>query len=949
MNQPPYEPFSKLWDNIARALKLDGSKGPGAGQGNVRPIKPGKPGRKRSPWRYIPIAVIILIVLFFTQGIYIYTEWLWFGEVGFTGVFTKILFTKIWLGAATGAIFFAIVYFNLMLARRMAPRYQFGPGTEVIERAPIPDKVMRWLIPGALLIPTLIAVGAGGSSWEELLKYVNGTDFGIADPIFNRDVGFYVFTLPFLQSLQSFIWWTLIFTVIVTTAMHFFDYAINLSGKQVSFAPHVKGHLSVLMGLIMLTLAASYLLKGYVLMYSPRGVVFGASYTDVHAQLPVLKFLAATAAVAGILFLINIYFRGWKLPAAAIALIILTAIFAGQVYPFVVQQYQVSPNELEKELPYIKHNIDFTRQAFGLDGIEQQPFAANDTLTATDIQESANTINNIRLWDPGTLALTYSQIQTIRPYYVFRDVDVDRYSFAGREQQMMLSVREFSPDNLDARAKTWQNEHLVYTHGYGMVMSPVAAVSAEGLPQLAIKDIPPVTDAPELQVTQPAVYYGETANDYVIVRSNTEEFDYPKGNDNVYTTYAGTGGLEISSFWHKVAFSWRYASLKLLLTDSITDQSRIMIHREIRERIQNIAPFLRYDRDPYSVLVDGRIYWVQDAYTTTTNYPYSQPSTMDVNYIRNSVKVVVDAYNGDVKFYAVDESDPILQTYRKIFPDLITPADQIPDSLRAHFRYPEDMFKIQAQMYTTYHMTDPQVFYNKEDQWSMPRQPTGDSSAAMEPYYVIMSLPGEQTEQFMLMVPFTPAGKDNMISWMAAKSDPATYGQRIVYQFPKDKLVFGPVQIQARFNQDPVISSQRTLWGQAGSEVIFGNQLVIPINESILFVEPLFLRATRGQIPELKRVLVSYGGKVVMDTDVASALIQIFSGTAGPAPAPSTTTPAPAPSPGGAPASLKDLANQAADHYNKAVDAQRRGDWATYGSELKQLQDVITQMQAAAG
>ena len=951
MNQQPYEPFSRLWDSIVKRLNVDSGTGPH--NGNVRPLRTGKPGGRHLFFRLGFTAAIILILVFLAQGVYLYTEWLWFGEVSFTGVFLKSLTTKIWMGLAAGGIFFAIVYGNILLARRMAPRYQFGPGTEVIERAPVPDRLMRWLIPLLLLLPTLIAVGAGSAGWEDLLKYFNRADFGITDPVFGYDAGFYVFALPFLRLLQSFAWWTLIFTLIATSAMHFFDYAINWSENKLTFAPHVKGHLSVIMGLIMFVLGAGYLLKGYVLMFSPRGVVFGASYTDVHAQLPVFKFMAATAVVAGLLFLVNIHFRGWKLPAAAIALIILTGLLAGQAYPFIVQQYQVSPNELDKESPYIKNNIDFTRHGFDLDSIEQKPFAVTDNLTAADVQQNVSTISNIRLWDPATLAQTYGQIQTIRPYYKFRDVDVDRYQADGRRQQMMLSIRELSVDDLDTRAKTWQNEHLVYTHGYGMVMSPVAEVSAEGLPQLAIKDIPPVTSLPELEVTQPAVYFGEKANDYVVVRSTTQEFDYPKGNENVYTNYDGNGGIDVSNLLHRMAFSWRYASLKLFLSDSITGQSRIMIHREIRDRIQNIAPFLTYDSDPYSVLIDGRIFWIQDAYTTTSYYPYSQPASEGFNYIRNSVKVAVDAYNGDVKFYIVDDNDPILKTYRNIFPDLFTPADQVPEELRAHFRYPEDLFKVQAQMYSTYHMTDAQVFYNKEDQWSMPRRQSGDKQAGMDPYYVIMSLPGEEREQFMLMLPFSPSGKDNMISWMAAKSDPGSYGQRIVYQFPKDKLVFGPMQVQARFNQDPTISSQVTLWGQSGSQVIFGNLLVIPINESILYVEPLFLRADKGQIPELKRVLVSYGGRVVMENDLKSALEKIFATPLIGAPqkpaATGTSTTAQEPAAPVAPASLKELASAAADHYNKATEAQKRGDWTTYGNEIKQLEDVIRQMQAAAG
>jgi uncharacterized membrane protein (UPF0182 family) len=810
--------------------------------------------------------------------------------------------------------------------------------------------MLRIIIPLALLLPTVIVIGVASSGWLDFLEFFNRTSFEISDPVFGHDVGFYVFVLPFLKMLQSFAWWTLILTLLAATAMHFFDYAINWEKDRLTLAPHVKAHLSVLLGLIMFTLGCGYLLKGYTLMFSPRGVVFGASYTDVHAQLPVYKFLFATALVAGILFLANIHFRGWKLPVAAIALIILTAVFAGRLYPFIVQQYQVSPNELAKEEPYIKHNIDFTRRAFDLDTVEEKPFAAADALTALDIEANTATINNIRLWEPSTLEQTYNQIQVIRLYYHFQDVDIDRYTINGKKAQVMLAARELAVSNLPEQAKTWQNEHLIYTHGYGLVMSPVAQVSTEGLPQLLIKDIPPQAAMPELNVSNPAIYYGEQANDYAIVGSSTREFDYPKGDENVYTSYGGRGGVDVSNLWHRLAFSYRFASLKLLVSNSIEEQTRIMIHRQIRDRIENITPFLMYDHDPYLVLVDGRLLWIQDAYTTTDHYPYSQPSSDGYNYIRNSVKVVVDAYNGDVTFYIMDETDPLLKTYRNIFPDLFTPGDQMPAELRPHLRYPEDMFRVQAQMYATYHMTDPQVFYNKEDQWSIPR--LGDKGAQMEPYYVIMSLPGEQQEQFMLLQPFTPNTKDNMISWLAAKCDPGVYGQRLVFKFPKDKLVFGPQQIVARFNQDPVISQQVTLWGQSGSQVIYGNLLVIPIDESVLYVEPLYLRAERGQIPELKRVLVAYAGRVVMEEDLATALSKIFAspvaGVAQRQPETGTATQAaPGPAPGPLP-DLRALANTAMEHYNKAVDAQRRGDWAAYGSELKALEETLKQMQAGA-
>lgn len=935
MDSQQYEPFSRLWDEIARRLGLGGGEEP---PDNVKPLRPEK---RRRVWpRLLAAALVVLLFLLSGRAVHYYTEWLWFGEVGQQGVFLKSLLTKLGLAAAAGAVFFAVVYINLRIARRLAPRFQFGPGVEVIERLRLPDRSVRRLIIMVLVPPALIAAGAGGAAWDEYLLYVNQVPFNIADPVFGRDVGFYVFSLPFYGMLQSFAWWTLIFTLVATAAMHFFDHAIGWSEGRVSLAPHVKAHLSVILGLMMFVLAAGYLLKGYNLMFSHEGVVAGATYTDVHARLPVYRFLAVTAAVGGLVFIANIYFKGWKLPAAALVIIILISVAAGRVYPLIVQQYQVSPNELEKERQYIQHNIEFTRVAYALNDIAEQPFAAAEGLTAADTEASAGTIENIRLWDPQTLAQTYSQIQEIRLYYKFVDVDVDRYRIGGRLQQVMLSPRELDVGKLPEQAKTWQNEHLIYTHGYGLVMSQVAQVSPEGLPRMLVKDIPPLVEDPALAVSQPAIYFGELANDYVVVRTDTQEFDYPKGDENVYTSYEGAGGVDVSSWPNRAAFAWRFTSLKLLVSDSITDQSRILIHRDIRERITNIAPFLEYDADAYSVLADGRVYWILDAYTTTGNYPYSQPAEEGHNYIRNPVKVVVDAYNGDVRFYVTDPGDPLIRTWQNIFPELFTPVDQAPAAVREHFRYPQDLFLDQARMYTTYHMTDPQVFYNKEDQWSIPQRQMGDRAAVMDPYYVIMSLPGQEKEEFILMLPFTPSSRDNMIAWMAAKSDQESYGQRIVYKFPKDKLVFGPSQIQARINQDPEISRQLSLWAQKGSLVIHGNLLVIPVNESLLYVEPLYLRAEQGQIPELKRVTVAYGSRIVMEENLALALEKVFTGQA---PAPE----APAGEAPPAAASLKELAAAASGHYNRAVEAQKRGDWAAYGNEIRQLEEILKQMQAA--
>ncbi|PWB80352.1 MAG: UPF0182 family protein, partial [Candidatus Methylomirabilota bacterium] len=602
-----------------------------------------------------------------------------------------------------------------------------------------------------------------------------------------------------------------------------------------------------------------------------------------------------------------------------------------------LQRFRVVPNEIAAESPYITHNIRFTRQAYGLDRIDEREFPAEDTLTREELRRNDLTIKNIRLWDHRPLLTTYGQLQEIRTYYKFVDVDNDRYLIDGEYRQIMLSAREMSYQHLPGQS--WINEHLIFTHGYGVVFGPVNRITPEGLPEFFIKDIPPVSTTP-IKVTRPEIYYGELDNDYVIVGTRAQELDYPSGEKNVYSTYTGQGGVPLNSFGRKLLFATRFGTMKILLSQDLTPDSRIMYYRQIAERVKRAAPFLLFDRDAYLVIGrDGRLFWIIDAYTTSDMYPYSEPIRGVGNYIRNSVKAVVDAYNGSVSFYLADLDDPLIKAYDRAFPGLFQPLDAMPDDLKAHLRYPQGMFNVQARLYSTYHMQDPQVFYNKEDLWSIP--------AEMEPYYTIMRLPGEAKEEFILLLPFTPNRKDNMIAWLAARSDPPHYGKLTAFNFPKAKLVYGPRQINARIDQDSFISQQLSLWSQRGSTVIRGSLLAIPIERSLLYVQPLYLAAEKGSLPELKRIVVAQGNQIAMEETLDTALAKVFGGSAR-----ATVEARIPPSPGvpsAVDSSVKALVTRAYDHYTRAQELLRQGNFAGYGEEVKRLESALKELRARAG
>jgi len=893
------------------------------------------------PRRSRAVTIVVLAALIFGLPLLswlatLLTDYLWFVDLGQEQVFITTWLSLLATGAVFGTIAFALLFTNARIARSMAPRSRAvaGPGQipdqfeEIVSQlrdsvGPVVDRVVLWASVGlAFLFGAAIS-----ASWDTMRLALAAVPFGVNDPQFGRDIGFYVFWLPALRVIADWTLVVLIVTAVFTAAVHLVGGAIQPWARLKGFAPHVKAHLSVLLGLIVASKAFDYYLSIYELNFSPRGQVTGASYTDVNAQLPALRLLIAIALVSAVALLVNIRFQGWRLPIIALGVWLGASLLAGTVYPSLVQQFRVAPTEASAEEPYIARNIEATRRAYRIDDVETRPFPAAETLTAEDVVANRPTLENVRLWDPSVAGQTYRQLQIIRTYYDFKDVDIDRYEVDGRQRQVLVSARELDTSQLAEQAQTWLNKHLVYTHGYGLVVSPSNESDTRGLPNFWVGDIPP--DAIEdLEVEQPSVYFGEATTDYIVVNTGIAEFDFPVGEGRRETFYEGQAGVEVGNIGRRAAFALRFGAAQILFSDYIEPDSRVIFDRDLTTRINKLAPWLTLDRDAYPALVDGRIVWIVDAYTTSRHYPYSQ-YFRGVNYVRNSVKVTVDAYDGTTTLWGFDPDDPILKAWGTIFPGLITDGRELPDEVRAHFRYPEDLFSLQAEVYKTYHMTDPRDFYNKEDAWEIPGEREG---VPMQPYYLLMQLPGEAAEAFHLVQPFTPRNRDNMIGWMSVNCDPAEYGKRIVYAFPQGRVVLGPEQVSARINQDDIIAPQLTLWSQRGSQVIFGNMLVLPLGDSVVYVQPLYLQAEQTAIPELVRVIVAYADKVEMAPDLESALLAIF----GERPAPEPGEPA---EPG-----LPADAARARDLYDQAMQAQRAGDWAEYGRLVEELGRVLDEL-----
>jgi len=693
----------------------------------------------------------------------------------------------------------------------------------------------------------------------------------------------------------------------------------------------------------------SYWISRYLLTLHGNGVVFGLRYVDRALWQPGLWLLVALSIVAAVICFTNLRERGMRLPVAAVAVVFGPSIILNLLQP-VIERLWVKPDELRVEQTYIARNIQMTRRAYQLDAVDVKPFIGDGQLTAASLGQDSATIKNIRLWDPRPLIATYQQLQEIRLYYTFQDIDIDRYWIDNNESQVMLSARELNVGLLPPNAQTWVNQHLKFTHGYGIVMSPVNTKDQEGLPELYIKNIPPASSV-GFNATRPGIYFGEQPDVYAVVNARTPEFDYPRGNDNVSDFYKANSGVPISGLLRRLLFSIYYRDVNLLVTENIIRGSQILFRRNISDRVAALAPFLSQDHDPYMVVDNDKLYWIIDCYTASDHYPYSQRNLDGINYIRNSVKVVIDAYSGQTEFYVADPDDPVVRTWQRIYPTMFKPLSAMPSALRRHIRYPEDFFLYQADIYRTYHMTDPAVFYNREDLWDFPKETYADQTALMQPYYVIMRLPGEKRAEYILMLPMVPQGRDNMISWMAARCDGADYGHLFEFAFSKDKLFYGPYQIQARINQNPDISQQISLWNQMGSKVILGNLLVIPIENSLLYIEPLYLRAQNGQLPELKRVLASYSDRTVMGDNLELTLAALFKEAAPPPPAPviaktgpttksavvaAAQPPAAAPNGGPSPA-----LHDAAGYYNRALDALRQGNWTDFGTEMQKLGEQL--------
>ena len=903
------------------------------------------------PARLIFLLPVLLLFLVVPSAVRLLTEWFWFGEVEYTGIFIRTLTAKAGVGTVVFLAAFLALAFNFRLAlRRVTEPYVLFPGGGDIQPVVLNQRQFKLLGTGIAALVALFLGIFASNEWLTWLQYRHQVPFGQTDPLFFRDVSFYIFTLPFYTLARNLALAVVVLSLIGSTAAYVVSGTLALDpGRGLIVGAEARRHLGLIVAGLFLLLAWGASLDVPRILTTPAGnLLHGASYADDALRVPIFWTLAVVGLLGAGLSTMTAFTPRNMPIIVGVGLYALVTV-GGNVAALGLQRLVVTPDELRRETPYLEHNIAGTRQAFGLDLLDARNLSGDATLTLADIENNTDTINNVRLWDHEPLLDTFGQIQEIRTYYDFVSVDNDRYFIDGEYRQIMLSSRELNSNSLPN--PTWVNQKLQYTHGFGIAMGPVNQVTEEGLPVLFIQDLPP-TSSVDIAVDQPSIYFGELSNDYVIVNTDTEEFHYPEGDTNVATVYDGTGGVEISSLLRRVWFAARFRSPDILLSNQINHAtSRILYHRNIVDRVTTIAPFLRYDADPYLVISDGRLVWILDAYTISDQYPYAALATNGVNYIRNAVKIVVDAYDGTTTFYLADAEDPIVRTLQAIFPEFLRPLDEMSDDLRRHIRYPEDLFWLQTEIYSTYHMTDPTVFYNREDQWDVPVV----DGEQMQPYYTIMRLPGEPRAEFIQMLPFTPLGKNNLAAWMVARSDGDQYGKMLVFQFPKQKVIFGPNQIVARINQDQVISPQLTLWNQQGSEVIQGTLLVIPIEEALLYIRPLYLQTAGGRIPELKQVIVAYQNQIVMETTLDQALSQLFGSAPafppGALPAGTLVAQRNAPQPANAaaatpsaPGSTGPLATQASEHYQRALQAQRDGNWALYGQEIERLGEVLAQL-----
>jgi len=880
--------------------------------------------------------ITIVAALFILAGLY--ADWLWFESLGYLSVFKSVLFSKISLGFMAFLAFFVFLSLNFLLIKR---------------KTKISNQKIYFT---GIAAVSLIAGIAASSSWFTGLRFLNFTNFGFVDPVFRNDIGFYVFALPFYNFILMF----LFFMVLAAITLVILSYLVSSKPRKIEkdetpgqsipfgFDPGLqmvrleipkkgKEHLSYLIGMLLLVAAAFFYFKRYSALLSTRGAVYGAGFTDINIIIPLYFILAALSLVAALIAFAYRYNQNMKLIIGSAA-VLFAVMFAGNFLAGIVQLFYVEPNEFNLEEPYIKQNIKHTLFAYGLTEVSTREFPVTYDLTLNQVLNNNAIMQNARLWDWRPLLITNKQIQLFRTYYDFLDVDIDRYSLDGSLRQLMISPRELDQGQLDRKAQTWVNQKFVYTHGYGAVVSPVNMVTKEGLPELFVKDIPPKTGYSELKVLQPRIYFGEKTDDFIIINTKTREFDYPLGNENVFASYEGRDGVQLSNILRKAIFSIKLSSINLLISSSITSDSKVLLNRNVIARIKALAPFLEYDSDPYMVIDNGKLFWIIDAYTTTSYFPYSE-SLFGINYIRNSIKVVVDAYDGNADFYIIDKEDPLIRNYAKIFPELFKSFEDMPLGLKEHIRYPEDLFKVQTNIYGAYHMKDSQVFYNKEDVWRTPKEVYSGNEIDMSPYFIILKLPDSKKEGFFLISPLIPRGKENMIAWFAAHSDKESYGKLEVFELSKQELIFGPMQIEARINQNTEIAQLFTLWDQQGSEVIRGNLIIIPIEQSFLYIEPVYLKASAsGALPQLKRVIVSYEDNVVMEESLEDALNAIFSGKVDRLKKEISEI---RKETGNAPITLEEKFQKASKLYDEAQEALKQGDFALYAAKIEELGRIL--------
>jgi uncharacterized membrane protein (UPF0182 family) len=915
-----------------------------------------------------------------------YTDLLWFREIDKTGLFWGMLRTKTIIGLLAGLGTAAIVGVNLWMVERLAPRYGLSVvARPQVERArAVLSPYLRPLRIGiAAFLGLVVGLQASGL-WESFLLWRNRVSFGQRDALFNRDVSFYVFELPFLRAVFGWLFTTLVLTTLLVAAGHYILGGIRPQAETNRVAPQAQSHLSVLLGIIVALKAWGYWMDKYQLLFSSRGVVAGASYTDVKAQLPALEVLFWVAVICALLFFWGARRGGLTFPLISIVLLVGVSLIMGGIIPAIFQRFRVEPQELARERPYIEKNIDATRKSFNLAEVKTKQFPASDDLTAPDLQANRPTTDNIRLWDPEVLRPGVRNLQAIAQYYNFTDVDVDRYQIGKDMRQVMISVREVDPNGLAPSARTWQNLHLAYTHGYGMVAVQVNTADQGGQPDFIVKGFNPENAA--IQVDEPRIYFGEpppNAPEFVVANSAQGEYDSPAlgGETTSLFNYKGTGGVELSDIGRRLAFAVRFRDINLLISGNVKGDSRLMFNRDVRERVEKAAPFLQWDGDPYAVVVDGRIKYVRDGYTTTNNYPYAQRIDLGDaarrneigargvegigNYIRNSVKAVVDAYTGDVTLYAFDEQDPILTAWRKAFPNLFAPADQIPASLRPHLRYPEDLFSIQTWIYASYHIGNPDDFYSKEDFWALPDDRAGEirrqdatgslaaaTSVKARPYYLLTKLPISEAPEFVLVMPFTPNGKENMVSYLAAQSDNNNYGKLTLFSLDRDRTILGPTQVNARILATPAISAELTVLNQQGSRVILSNLLVVPVKDSLLYVQPIFVQGSApNSFPLLQKVAVFLNNQVGYANTLDDAIGEVVSGAPSAQPPPDDGAPTPPPAtPGtGGNADVQSLLQQANDQYEQARAALAKGDLGEYQQHITRMGELVQQALEAQG